>query len=184
MNGYGDALLPAYRIVPIVAHASIRNRFGQHWSEAPVISSLLPEAFRVWGEESHFKQPIAEIVSAAASVKDGRFQLLVQWPQELAIKFGAKGYKDFECLGAWQTVSPHALVGIVDTVRSRLLEFALKIEAENPDAGEAELNRPPVPLEKLRPLVHNVFYGPVGSVAQNSDHFEQTAVRADKADGQ
>ena len=50
----------------------------------------------------------------------------------------------------------------------------LKIEAENPDAGEAPPNSEPVPMEKLQPLVHNVFYGSVGSLAQNSEHFSQT----------
>jgi len=66
-------------------------------------------------------------------------------------------------------------MGIVETVRNRILDFVLKIEAENPDAGEAHIHSQPVPADKVQPLVHNIFYGPVGSVAQNSESVSQTA---------
>ena len=81
----------------------------------------------------------------------------VQWPRELAMKFGAHGYKG-ECLGAWQVIAPHALIGIVDTVRNRILDFALKIEAENPNAGEALPNDQPVPADRVQMIFQNVIY--------------------------
>jgi hypothetical protein len=136
------------------------------------MTTFLPEKLRDWGEVCHLSQPIAAIASLAAGVQDGG-QLQVQWPQEIAINSGAKGYQGFECLGAWQVISPHALVGIVDTVRNRILEFSLKIEAENPAAGEALPGTQPVPKEKLQMIVHNTFNAPVGNVAQNSQDFNQ-----------
>jgi hypothetical protein len=33
----------------------------------------------------------------------------------------------------------------------------------------------PVPPEKLQPLVQNVFYGNVGNISENGEHFTQTA---------
>lgn len=33
----------------------------------------------------------------------------------------------------------------------------------------------PDPSEKLQPIVHNIFNGPIGNLAQNSQHFNQTA---------
>ena len=53
--------------------------------------------------------------------------------------------------------------------------FSLKVEAENPGAGEAPPNTEPVPGEKLQPLVHNTFYGPIGNIAQQSERFSQSA---------
>ena len=41
--------------------------------------------------------------------------------------------------------------------------------------GEVIQNIQAVPVEDLRPVVHNVFYGPVGNVAQNSGRVNQTA---------
>jgi hypothetical protein len=63
----------------------------------------------------------------------------------------------------------------VSALKNRILDFSLKIEAEKPDAGEAPPNSHPVPKEKLQPIIHNVFHGPVGNVAQNSKHFAPTA---------
>jgi AbiTii len=127
--------------------------------------STLPDTH----EASYLRQPIAAIVAAATS----QGQLQVEWPQEMAVKYGAKGYLGFECLGAWQIISTYALMGIVDTVRSRILDFALKIEVENPDAGEALPDSQPVPSDKVQMIFQNTFHGAVANVAQNSHGFTQ-----------
>jgi len=172
LNGYGDrSNLPPYRVVNVEVRGHIR-RAGLHWGDAPIMTTFLPEKLRDWGEVSYLSQPVAAIASLAASARDGSC-LQVQWPQELAIKFGAEGYDGFECLGAWQVISPHSLIGIVDTVRNRILEFALKIESENPAAGEASPDALPVPVEKVQMIFQNIFYAPVGNLAQNSRDFTQ-----------
>ena len=153
LNGYGEATLPPYRILQVYAFASIRDQFRE-WKAAPVMTSYLPEDLKRWGGEARLKQPIIEIASIS-SRSDGK-HLIIQWPQELAVRYGAKGYNGFECVGAWQHIHPPALLGIVDTVRNRILEFVLRIEDENPDAGEAPPNTQPVPAERLQPLVNNI----------------------------
>ena len=50
-----------------------------------------------------------------------------------------------------------AFKGIVDTVRNRLLDFVLKIEAKNPSAGEGLSSTQPVPDEKLPQVVLNLL---------------------------
>jgi hypothetical protein len=172
LSGYGDrSSLPPYRVVRVEVRGHM-TRYGLHWNDAPIMTTFLPEKLRDWGEVCYLSQPMAAIASLAASVQDGS-PLQVQWPQELAVKFGARGYDGFECLGAWQIISPHALVAIVDTVRNRILEFSLRIEAENPAAGEALPGIQPVPEETLRLIFQNTFYAPVGNVAQNGQAFDQ-----------
>lgn len=174
LNGYNDNFsLPPYRTLPAVVQGLLTDGYRQ-WNNAPIITSYLPEKLSAWGKNSYFCQPITTIASMAAKANNSGTQWRCPWPQEIAVAYGAQGYNGFECLGAWQVINPAALVGIVDTVRNRILDFVLKIEAENPDAGEALPNSEPVPMEKLQPLVHNVFYGPVGSFAQNSEQFSQT----------
>lgn len=58
--------------------------------------------------------------------------------------------------------------------RNRILDFVLKINAGYLGAGGAQLGTKPVPDGNLQPLVHNIFYGPVRNVAQNSERFNQT----------
>jgi hypothetical protein len=175
LNGYvHGSSLPPYRVVPIEVRGHICRR-GLHWNDAPIMTTFLPENLKAWGEACYFYQPIAALVSAAQSSQDGKGQLQVPWPQELAVKFGAKGYDGFECLGAWQVVSPHALLGIVDTVRNRILDFSLRIEAENPEAGEAVPGTQPIPRDRVQTIFQNTFYGSVGNIAQNGQDFTQMA---------
>jgi hypothetical protein len=173
LNGFAErAELPLYRILPAIAYASINDGYRQ-WNTAPVMTSFLPDKLKDWGERVYLKQPIAALASLVGGKKlDGELHL--PWPQEMAVTYGAKGYNGFECLRAWQSISPDLVIGIIDTVRNRILDFVLKIEAEYPEAGEAQPGTKPIPEDKLQPLVHNVFYGPVGSVAQNSERFSQT----------
>jgi hypothetical protein len=174
LNGYHDrSSLPTYRVLRAEVQGHLRDRSGLHWNGAPVMTSCLPKELRDCGEKSYCCQPIATIASMAARANDGN-ELQAPWPQELAIRFGAKGYNGCECLGAWQIVSPNALVGIVETVRNRILEFVLKIEAQNPDAGEAPPNSQPVPSEKVQMIFNNVFNASVGNFAQNSEHLSQS----------
>jgi hypothetical protein len=80
-------------------------------------------------------------------------------------------YELSRCLGE---ISGVEFEQLISAVKNRILDFCLKIEAENPDASEALPNTQPVPTEKLRPLVQNLFYGTVGNIAQNSERFSQT----------
>jgi AbiTii len=84
-------------------------------------------------------------------------------------------YPTMQCTNGWRSVSAPDFQQLISAVKNRILEFSLKIEMENPAAGEAPPNTQPVPPEKLQPLVQNVFYGNVGNIAQSSEHFTQTA---------
>jgi hypothetical protein len=91
LNGYGErSSLPPYRVVKVEVRGHIR-RPGLHWNNAPIMTTFLPERLRDWGDVCYLSQPVAAIASLAAGARDGG-QLEVQWPQELAIKFGAQGY--------------------------------------------------------------------------------------------
>ena len=90
-------------------------------------------------------------------------------------------FEDMGCVGAWIEIPASEFQQLVSAIKNRILDFVLKIEAENPTAGEAPLNSQPVPKEKLQPLVNN-FFGAVGNVAQNSQDFSQTANIAKQPD--
>ena len=84
-------------------------------------------------------------------------------------------YPEMDCHGLWAEISGIEFKQLVSAVKSRILDFCLKVEAANPAAGEAPPNTEPVPKEKLHPIVQNIFHGSVGNIAQNSDRFNQTA---------
>jgi len=78
------------------------------------------------------------------------------------------------CMGVWVRIQGSEFEQLVSAVKSRILDFVLSIEEENPQAGEAPTNTEPVPKERLQALVNN-FFGPVGNVAQNSAEVSQIA---------
>jgi hypothetical protein len=81
-------------------------------------------------------------------------------------------YPGLNCVGIWLEIQPGEFQQLISAVQTRILDFVLKIEAENPAAGEAALHTQPVPPDTVRSLVNN-FYGPVGGLAQNSSDFSQ-----------
>jgi hypothetical protein len=77
---------------------------------------------------------------------------------------------------AWLNVNKSRVVGILSTVRNRILGFALELEASYPDAGEANPSKTPLSEEINRVFQQNItqnFHGPVANIA--SGHaIEQT----------
>ena len=94
---------------------------------------------------------------------------------ELVFVLQGKMYPALNCHAVWGEIPGVEFDQLVSAVKNRIFDFSLKIEAENPEAGEALPHTQPVPKDKLQPLVLNTFYGPVGNLAQNSEHFSQTS---------
>lgn len=127
---------------------------------------MVPEALRDGLRRVEFRGGIASVVSFTRS------DAVINRP-ELTFVLQDKMFPDMNCVSAWMEISGSEFEQLVSAVKNRILDFALKIEAENPAAGEAPPNSQPVPEEKLRPLVNN-FFGTVGNVSQNA----HTAIQA------
>ncbi len=76
---------------------------------------------------------------------------------------------------AWKVVPLGAVIGALDAIRNRILNFVLEIEAEDPTAGEASLNSTPVSQEKVEQIFHMHIAGNVQNLATGSHTFEQNA---------
>lgn len=68
-----------------------------------------------------------------------------------------------------------AIVALIDTIKTRVLNFCLEIEAEAPDAGEAPLNAPPISQDKVTQVFNTYITGTVQNVATGGSHFNQQA---------
>ncbi|MGD0010467.1 MAG: hypothetical protein ABSE93_18215 [Terriglobia bacterium] len=174
LNGYPDkAALPSYRILEVNSKAHLL--FGwQQVPAAPVMARLIPERLRHWATTAYLLEGISQYASLVSDCDPGNATLQSLWPQELAVKYAGSGYNDPQVLSAWQEITRASLVGVIETVRNKLLDFVLEIEAENPDAGEAPPDTQPVPPERVQQLVNN-YFAPVGNIAQHGRDFNQTA---------
>lgn len=93
---------------------------------------------------------------------------------ELILAVQGKMFPGMSCASVWAQIFSNEFAQLLSAIRSRILDFVLELEAENPEAGEALPKSQPIPDDKLQPLVNN-FFGSVGNLAQGSHGFSQKA---------
>lgn len=176
LTGYPpDANLPDYR-GPF--HAEVKGHFGgpagSGLRNAPVPPLGFPKDFRQGALFNvEFRQPIAELERLAQADAP----LSADWPANavaytntLAAQGKVQLYEYMGLHQAWRVISPTQLIGIVDTVRTRILNLALSVEAIEPKAGERDA--PAADLGQVHQVVTHV-YGGSPNIAVASSHFKQ-----------
>jgi hypothetical protein len=163
LNGYPDVeQLPPYRRLKVQSFGYFAGMFGSSASNMPIPPSCIREDFRHHVEESLAMMPIAALTGMLEESAAGSFQ--VAWPADLVAMVGQGIYQDMNCLKAWKVISRGQIVGVVDTVRSRILAFVLGIEAETPDPGTWPSRSVPISEDKIRQVFNTHIAGDVGHV--------------------
>jgi AbiTii len=181
LNGYpADADLPAYR-GPFRADVvgDFAGPFGSGMQNAPIPPIGFPEELRDVLFKIEWRQSISEL-EELAKAED---LLQSRWPADTiaatnALKRRGKValYGDMGLQQAWRVISPAHVRGVVDTVRTRVLELALALEQIAPDVGEATAEPPP--FAAVQNIVHNNIYGGATNVAIGSSQVHQLATNA------
>jgi hypothetical protein len=132
----------------------------------------VPEPVRRRLFEHQFSQPVA-VYEDWLRTQTG--DLTVPWPTEDLARYGGRLFGSTICLAAWQVLSRAALIGIVDGVRNRLIELALDLEQEAPDAGDLPLSQLPVSGEQVTNIVNTIIYAEATTVNDYSTRVQGTA---------
>lgn len=159
LNGYPDNVdVPDYRCLspgPSLGH--FVGSFGRQLRNAPLPTTSLPKRFQELVGERKFRQPVGTLVGMLEA-KEGT--LMWKWPAELVTYMSHRYYEDFALVDAFQIITPAGIKGILDTIRTRILEFTLAIQTDDPDAGEALPNAPPpLPAQRLNQYFHTTIIG-------------------------
>ena len=130
LNGYPESQpTPDYRRLRCGLYASFGNSAWQV-ARQPVPLMVVPEGHRRTFTEIEFREGIAKLRRFIDNgVRMDRFIVVGALEGEM--------YPDMACDGAWIEVPGYEFEQLTSAVKNRILDFALKIEAENPDAGEA-----------------------------------------------
>ena len=163
LNGYPEgSILPSYRVFAVRSQGNFVASFGRQCVlEIPL--HVLPESLQPHYGEARLNQPIMQYESLLRDMKPGG-ALGAPWPLMLAAKFGAEHLPDFNCIGAWQELSAPAMHGMIDTVKTRVLQMALEIKASDPTAGEVQSSSVPLSESVVNNIVNNTI---IGSQIQN-----------------
>lgn len=134
--------------------------FGGGYNNIGVPTTNIPEDVREKALTMNFYQGVGVLESLIADAqRSGETRVVTPFTPELAAMTPV--LQGYQTMAMGLEVPVASVSGILDAVRNRALEFALEIEAENPQAGEATPgDDPPVPIARTDIIFNTTIYGP------------------------
>lgn len=128
LNGYDDWKgLPTYREISTGAKGLMIGPLGSHVDGQPLASIVLDEEHRHFAETVYMRDPVSSYENIR---EDGDGGYRVEWPANLVLKYQSSFIQGYALNRAWQEVPAHSIRAIAETVRNRVLEFALSMRRE------------------------------------------------------
>ena len=174
LSGYptaGD--LPDYRIFRVTSKGHFSGPFGSGLRNADIPIYCLPKKFQDTYRQAAVTESVGSLQSTVErTAKDSTLQ--IPWPTEAVALFGQSMYENMHCIGAWKVISVSSLRGILDAVKTRVLDFTLALQKLHPELmatqnDGAQLASP----QELSQTFNTTIYGSVGAVANASSHVIQ-----------
>lgn len=157
-NGYpDDAPVPEYRAWPLEVKGHFSGPFGSGIQNAPIPLACLPEKTRKRYQHYECRQSIASIEAILGKERQGTVQVSTG---DLALILGTKVYKHQNCVQTWAEFGTGHLVELLNSVRNRILDFALAVWKEAPGAGEIGANTPaPMEAKRVTQIFNTTVFG-------------------------
>ncbi|MBA1333753.1 MAG: hypothetical protein HPY66_0146 [Firmicutes bacterium] len=175
LNGYQSKdQLPDYRVLERVeSKGHFGGPFGSGLRNALIPPSCIEDKqIREFISTEYLSQGISTYEHLLSSRNEGTFQ--IPWPADLVALYGEQIYENMNCMQAWKVISRGSIVGLIDSVRNRVLSFVIEIEKVNPEAGEAPPNSEPIPQRSVSQIFHTHIYGNVGSFSSGNQNSYQS----------
>ena len=179
LNGYkSENTLPEYRILSVNSKGHFSGAFGSGLNYADIPLMCLPEKLRDSMSLSYLREPVASLEALVTDSNKGTAE--EPWNPDIVAIVGQNIYQDMNCMQAWKVIPITSVIATLDIIRNRILNFALEIEMENPNVGEAEVHSKPVSSEKIQQIFNTYISGTVQNVATGSHSFKQQATSTDQ----
>jgi len=174
LNGYPSKdELPQYRVITVNSKGHFSGPFQSGLRNADIPMTCMPEALRETLSHTYFTSPVAGLESL---VRGGKASSLSEpWNPDIVAHFGDSIYENMNCMQAWKVIPAPAIIAALDTIRTRILNFALEIEEQAPAAGEAAPNANPLPQERVSHIFNTYISGNVQNLANASPGANQSA---------
>jgi hypothetical protein len=149
LNGYqeGDDL-PEYRLTPAQANGNFVGWGHSQVNGYPIPPAVLEERHRKWATTVHLTQAIGAYEDLIKRAKPDS-TITQAWPTNLSLYYQDRIplNNDMNLVSAYQEIPLPSLVELLETVRNRVLSFALEIRSEVGREDQSLDKLPPV-LEK------------------------------------
>jgi len=158
-----DAELPPYRKIPVSYLAHFSGPFGSGIKNAPIPLAIINE----FAGERWMRREVRESVSVVdALAKQGeKSGSLTTDAADLIFALQGKIYENYACNSVIGRIASSSLVGLLNAVRSKILELTSQLEKSVPNAAEIELASQPDEVvadqERVTRITQQIFYGDV-----------------------
>lgn len=168
LNGYSNVKeeeLPAYRVLEkLNSKGHFAGPFNSGLRNADIPIFNLPKELQHSLSIVTLNRPIAEL----EDLSNNESELSQSWNPLIVAKYGMQMYQGYNCIQAWKIISSSALVGIIDTIKTKILNFVLEIEMLDKDAGDVEINSNPIPQDKISQIFNFNIAGDVQNLASGN----------------
>jgi hypothetical protein len=169
LDGYDNADdLPDYRTLNSISRGFFVGYAGSQINDQPIALHVMEENHRKLVDKLRLTQPAASYEGRPDKSADGS----LPWPPSLTTKYQRKFIENFVLNRAWQEVPGSCMVGLVETVRNRVLRFALDIKDQ---LGEDQESVAQLPAETVEKSVINNIYGGSVFIAAHAETISQVA---------
>jgi hypothetical protein len=169
LDGYDNVDdLPDYRTINSISRGFFVGFAGAQINDQPLSVYVLKPEDRKWVDKVRLGAPVASYEGRPNKSADGS----LPWPPWLTTRYQEKFIENFVLNRAWQEVPGSCLVGLVETVRNRVLRFALDIKDQ---LGEDQESVAQLPAETVEKSVINNIYGGNVFIAAHAETISQVA---------
>lgn len=186
-SGYTDAEdLPDYRKLPSESRGTFFGPFGSGIKNAHIPSNLIEKDHKEILCNVYVFEPVNELEDLARGGSGKSNLLELPWPSNFIAYYQRKEIYENNLVlaSAWRVMTKQKLLGILETVRTRVLDFVLQIEEtlglDSEVSDEDTKITQPQPKE-IQQVFNNTIYG--GNVALgNSGDVNQQTINVQKGD--
>lgn len=161
LNGYpSNDALPEYRVIK---NTQFKGDFtnGYYFYKNMIFRPSLPEDMADISDSIYtisFPQGVSALEKLTCANED---VLKLPLPINIAVTLG-KFTKDIDasyyCVSASKIISVSSLVNILDTIKTKILDFTLEIESQYPDLGDNETDQQPVQKSTLDTIFYSIIF--------------------------
>jgi hypothetical protein len=160
LNGYTDPKkVPEYRTVYAGAMGIFNAGYAFPNITRPIPTGSMQEEHRWAAETVHLAEPVSAYEKSLRNTSG--HSLTYQWSADMVVYYQARFMPGHALATAWQEVPFSAIAGMLDTIRTRVLNVALEIRSEigDSDADLKKVAPDSEKAEKVNHIVINHIYG-------------------------
>lgn len=174
LNGYdSDDTIPPYRILTdLQSRGNFSGSFGSGAKNVPIPLLNIPKEFHEYFNQISVLEGVGAVESLVEqATQTGTGVVTSFWSPDAVALLSREFYQNMNCLQAWRDIPLSSYVSIIDTVKNKILDFSLEIEAEAPEAGEVKPGTKPVPEETINHIFENCIFNFKENIHNQSGNF-------------